>query len=113
MEKFKKKTEIVEVVEWEGINLTEVYIFLHGSKALAELIEAETWEGYRYNVDHYGLEIETAQGKQEIGYGDMILKDKRGNYTVCKANELKENYDKIKGIKLIIEPVDVMDKADN
>jgi hypothetical protein len=103
MAKFKKKTEIVDAVQWTGKNLFKVYIFVYGKDQLADLISNEKWEEYQNNVKHNGFVIKTAQDDNVIvPKGDMILKDELDNYESYKADVFREDYDRIKRIDHII-----------
>lgn len=79
--KYRKKPIVVEVVRWEGLNLSEVECFV----------------GYNIPVlkDNTTLEISTLEGGHEALLGDYIIKGVQGEFYPCKPDIFEQTYEMV------------------
>lgn len=81
--KYRKKPVVIEAVQWNGNNLTEMQNFM----------PAEKWEltGGRLSA----LEIKTLEGNHLATSGDYIIKGVKGEFYPCKPDIFEMTYERV------------------
>ena len=85
MQKFVKKPVVVEAIQYNGINSTEVESFV-GAKLPSVLLSVEDTQ----------LIIPTLEGDMKVSKGDYIIKGIKGEFYPCKPDVFKQSYNMIK-----------------
>ena len=81
MQKFVKKPVVVEAIQYNGINITEVEDFV-GAKLPTLLLSVEDTQ----------LVIPTLEGDMKVSKGDYVIKGIKGEFYPCKPNIFKSTY---------------------
>ena len=81
MQKFVKKPVVVEAIQYNGINITEVESFL-----VSKL--PTVWS----SVEDTQLIIPTLEGDMKVSKGDYIIKGIKGEFYPCKPDVFKSTY---------------------
>ena len=81
MQKFVKKPVVVEAIQYNGINITEVESFV-GAKL------PSVW----LSVEDTQLVIPTLEGDMKVSKGDYIIKGIKGEFYPCKPDIFKSIY---------------------
>ena len=81
MQKFVKKPVVVEAIQYNGINITEVESFV-GAKL------PSVW----LSVEDTQLVIPTLEGDMKVSKGDYIIKGIKGEFYPCKPDVFKSTY---------------------
>lgn len=81
MQKFVKKPVVVEAIQYNGINITEVESFV-GAKL------PTVW----LSVEDTQLVIPTLEGDMKVSKGDYIIKGIKGEFYPCKPDVFKSTY---------------------
>ena len=84
MQKFVKKPVVVEAIQYNGINITEVESFL-----VSKL--PTVWS----SVEDTQLIIPTLEGDMKVSKGDYIIKGIKGEFYPCKPDVFKSTYNVI------------------
>lgn len=80
--KFRKKPVIIEAVQWDGENETELTIFMNCV--------------FRKNPTNcYEIEIRTLEGVMTAKVGDWIIKGVNGEFYPCKPDIFEKTYELI------------------
>ena len=85
MPKFVKKPVVIEAIQYNGINITEIESFV-GVKLPTVLLSAENTQ----------LVIPTLEGDMKASKGDYIIKGIKGEFYPCKPDVFKQSYNMIK-----------------
>ena len=85
MQKFVKKPVVIEAIQYNGINITEVESFV-GAKLPSVLLSVEDTQ----------LVIPTLEGDMKVSKGDYIIKGIKGEFYPCKPDIFKQSYNMIK-----------------
>ena len=85
MQKFVKKPVVIEAIQYDGINITEVEDFV-GAKL------PSVW----LSVEDTQLVIPTLEGDMKVSKGDYIIKGIKGEFYPCKPDVFKQSYNMIK-----------------
>lgn len=80
--KYRKKPVVIEAIQWNGNNATEIAEFSKGSKRYIE------FEG---NI----CRIETLEGIMTASLNDYIIKGIKGEFYPCKPDIFEQTYDLI------------------
>ena len=80
MQKFVKKPVVVEAIQYNGINITEIESFV-GAKL------PTVWTS-----DDTQLIIPTLEGNMKVSKGDYIIKGIKGEFYPCKPDVFKSTY---------------------
>ena len=77
--KYRKKPVIIEAIQWNGKNLSEIDNFMGGI------------------VENKGttLVIHTLEGDMEASIGDYIIKGVKGEFYPCKPNIFAKTYEEV------------------
>jgi hypothetical protein len=86
--KFRKKPVVIDAIQWDGINLSEVKAFC--PIMVVEIYDAAWRVGVGNPVAH--LTIPTLEGDMAVSYGDFIIKGVQGEFYPCKPNIFMETY---------------------
>ena len=81
MQKFVKKPIVIEAIQYDGINITEVEDFV-GVKLPTVL----------FSVEDTQLVIPTLEGDMKASKGDYIIKGIKGEFYPCKPDIFKSTY---------------------
>ena len=85
MQKFVKKPVVIEAIQYNGINITEIESFV-GAKL------PTVW----LSVEDTQLVIPTLEGDMKVSKGDYVIKGIKGEYYPCKPDIFKQSYNMIK-----------------
>ena len=81
MQKFVKKPVVIEAIQYDGINITEVEDFV-GAKL------PSVW----LSVEDTQLVIPTLEGDMKVSKGDYVIKGIKGEFYPCKPDIFKSTY---------------------
>ena len=81
MQKFVKKPVVVEAIQYNGINITEVESFV-GAKL------PTVW----LSVEETQLILSTLEGDMKVSKGDYVIKGVKGEFYPCKPDIFKQSY---------------------
>ena len=84
MQKFVKKPVVVEAIQYNGINITEVESFV-GAKL------PTVW----LSVEETQLILSTLEGDMKVSKGDYVIKGIKGEFYPCKPDIFKSTYNVI------------------
>ena len=82
MQKFVKKPVVIEAIQYNGINSTEVESFV-GAKL------STVW----LSVEDTQLVIPTLEGDMKVSKGDYVIKGIKGEFYPCKPAVFEKTYD--------------------
>lgn len=90
--KYRKKTVVIEAVQWDGKNHREMWDFLTG-----KVDEYMTTYEDTFYIDHNkvegGLIIRTLDGEHLATIGDYIIKGVSGEFYPCKLDIFQKTYE--------------------
>ena len=81
MQKFVKKPVVIEAIQYNGINITEIESFV-GAKL------PTVW----LSVEDTQLVIPTLEGDMKVSKGDYVIKGIKGEFYPCKPDIFKSTY---------------------
>ena len=81
MKNYVKKTVVIEAIQYDGINITEVESFV-GVKLPTVLLSVEDTQ----------LVIPTLEGDMKVSKGDYVIKGIKGEFYPCKPDVFKSTY---------------------
>ena len=92
MTKYRKKPVIIEAIQWNGLNPTEIIEFV-GQDLIVETYDA----GYQAGTTPLAvsLKIKTLEGNMNISIGDYIIKGVQGEFYPCKPDIFEQTYEKV------------------
>lgn len=76
--KYRKKPVVIEAVQWNGKNNSEILSFAKGAS---------------YIIDD--LIINTLEGRMKASVGDYIIKGVNGEFYPCKPDIFEKTYEKV------------------
>lgn len=76
--KYRKKPVIIEAIQWNGKNLTEIDNFVGGS----------------ISIKGTSLVIHTLEGDMEASINDYIIKGVNGEFYPCKPDIFDKTYER-------------------
>ena len=79
MAKFRKKPVVIEAVQWDGDNISEMTAHMNGRGI------------FRLS----GLEIRTLEGTMRAEVGDWIIRGVQGEFYPCKPDIFEATYDPV------------------
>ena len=82
MKKFVKKPVVIEAIQYNGINITEVEDFV-GAKL------PSVW----LSIEDTQLVIPTLEGDMKVSKGDYVIKGIKGEFYPCKPDVFEKTYD--------------------
>ena len=78
IKKYRKKPVIIEAVQWNGKNLTEIDNFVGGS----------------LKIEGSNIVIHTLEGDMEASINDYIIKGVNGEFYPCKPDIFDKTYER-------------------
>ena len=81
MQKFVKKPVVIEAIQYDGANITEIESFV-GAKL------PSVW----LSVEDTQLVIPTLEGDMKVSKGDYVIKGIKGEFYPCKPDVFKSTY---------------------
>ena len=78
VKKYRKKPVIIEAIQWNGKNLTEIDNFVGGS----------------LKIEGSSLVIYTLEGDMEASINDYIIKGVNGEFYQCKPDIFDKTYER-------------------
>ena len=84
MQKFVKKPVVIEAIQYDGANITEVESFV-GAKLPSVWLSVEATQ----------LVIPTLEGDMKVSKGDYVIKGIKGEFYPCKPDVFKSTYNVI------------------
>lgn len=88
--KYRKKSVIIEAVQWTGLNLEEIKSFV-GKSLRYEIIDT-AWEVGK-GAPHVNMLIKTLEGIHICTKGDFIIKGVNGEFYPCKPDIFEKTYE--------------------
>ena len=85
MQKFVKKPVVIEAIQYDGANITEIETFVRGK--LPTIMTSDLGAQ---------LVISTLEGDMKVTKGDYIIKGIKGEFYPCKPDIFKQSYNMIK-----------------
>lgn len=77
--KYRKKPVIIEAIQWNGENKSEILSFANKSAYITA----------------GGLTINTLEGNMKASVGDYIIKGVNGEFYPCKPDIFEKTYEKV------------------
>lgn len=90
MAKYKKKPVEIEAIQWTGLNLEEIKLFV-GDSLQYDIIDT-AWEVGK-GVPHVNMRIKTLEGVMQADKGDFIIRGIRGEFYPCKPDIFQKTYE--------------------
>ena len=78
--KFRKKPLVIEAIQWNGKNRTEIARFMNEA-------------GVSVGFNKVGVVIPTLEGMMEASLGDWIIKGVNGEFYPCKPDIFEKTYE--------------------
>lgn len=88
--KYRKKTVVIEAIQWTGLNLEEVKAFV--GESLKYDIHDAAWEVGK-GAPIVNMKIHTLEGDHECTKGDFIIKGVNGEFYPCKPDIFEKTYE--------------------
>lgn len=88
--KYRKKSVVIEAVQWTGLNLEEIKSFV-GESLQYDIIDT-AWEVGKA-PPHVNMIIKTLEGNHTCTKGDYIIKGIHGEFYPCKPDIFEESYE--------------------
>lgn len=89
--KYRKKPVVVEAVQWNGTNLSEIEMFC--PIAQIEILDT-AWEVGK-GIPVAIITIPTLEGEHIASKGDYIIKGVKGEYYPCKPDIFEATYEAV------------------
>ena len=77
--KYRKKPVVIEAIQWNGKNLTEI----------------DNFAGEGISIKDTSLVIHTLEGDMEASINDYIIKGVDGEFYPCKPDIFSKTYEKV------------------
>lgn len=88
--KYRKKPVIIDAIQWNGINLSEIKDFV-GDALVYDIID-DAWKVGK-SAPHVDMSIKTLEGLMKVSNGDFIIKGVSGEFYPCKPDIFKMTYE--------------------
>jgi hypothetical protein len=86
MRQYRKKPVIIEAVQFDGLNPTEIKDFV-GENCEVEIYDNEVTPPVAHIVIH------TLEGDMEVSKGDYVIKGVKGEFYPCKPDIFEQTYE--------------------
>lgn len=86
MTQYRKKPVVIEAVQFDGLNPTEIKDFV-GENCEVEIYDNEVTPPVARIVIH------TLEGDMEVSKGDYVIKGVKGEFYPCKPDIFKQTYE--------------------
>ena len=93
--KYRKKPVIIDAIQWNGDNLSEVICFTDGSIGNNRQIQKTSWKEYRELVKNEGFKVYTLEGIMNVNIGDFVIRGVKGELYPCKPDIFELTYELI------------------
>lgn len=90
--KYRKKPVVIEAVQWTGLNLEEIKLFV-GKNLKYDIIDT-AWEVGK-GAPHVNMKIHTLEGDHECTKRDFIIKGVNGEFYPCKPDIFEKTYEAV------------------
>lgn len=86
MKRYRKKPVIIEAIQWNGDNATEIYLFFK-----------TVLHNYYFEIDEADqvIRIETLEGIMTANKGDYIIKGVKNEFYPCKPDIFEQTYEEV------------------
>ena len=101
--KYRKKPVVVDVVKWDGSNLSKIEEFLGKCFLGYEVLSDTAWQVGK-GIPFTEISIKTIDSVAKAVNGDYIIKGVRGEFYPCKPDIFEATYELAE--KEIIEPTE-------
>jgi len=88
MDKYRKKPVIIEAVQFDGLNPTEIKDFV------GENCEVEIYDN-KVTPPIARIIIHTLEGDMEVSKGDFVIKGVKGEFYPCKPDIFEQTYESV------------------
>lgn len=88
--KYRKKPVVIEAIQWNGINLTEIKEFVGND--LDCIILDDAWK-VGHGIPHVIMHIHTLEGDMKASRNDYIIKGVNGEFYPCKPDIFEKTYE--------------------
>ena len=92
--KYRKKSVVVDVVRWDGSNLSEIEKFLVKSFLGYRILSDSAWQVGK-GIPVTEIAIETIDSVAKAVNGDYIIKGVQGEFYPCKPDIFEATYEAI------------------
>lgn len=89
VKKFRKKPIVIEAVQWDGFNNSEIEEFV-GQELLCIVSENVDLE-----IVPHSLIIPTLEGRHSASRMDWVIKDILGEFYTCKPDIFEKTYEEV------------------
>ena len=86
MKQYRKKPVIIDAVQFDGLNPTEIKDFV-GENCEVEIYDNEVTPPVAHIVIH------TLEGDMEVSKGDYVIKGVKGEFYPCKPDIFEQTYE--------------------
>ena len=90
---YRKKPVVIEAIQWNGNNLTEIKEFVDDSLLVYDIIDT-AWQVGK-GKPHVLMKIKTLEGDMEVSEKDFIIKGINGEYYPCKPDIFEKTYEEV------------------
>ena len=90
--KYRKKPIVVEAIQWNGKNLSEIMKFIGSEFTYEDNTDYLTNKFIYYYQENY-LSVHNSQEYLTIEYGDYIIREIDGEYNRCKQYKFENEYE--------------------
>ena len=90
---YRKKPVVIEAIQWNGNNLTEIKEFVDDSLLVYDIIDT-AWQVGK-GKPHVLMKIKTLEGDMDVSEKDFIIKGINGEYYPCKPDIFEKTYESV------------------
>ena len=90
--KYRKKPVVIEAIQWNGINLSEIKKFV-GDSLVYEIYDS-AWQAGK-GIPHVDMKIKTLEGVHNCTENDFIIKGVNGEFYPCKPDIFEKTYEQV------------------
>lgn len=90
--KYRKKPIEIEAIQWTGLNLEEIKVFV-GKYLQYDIMDA-AWEVGK-GAPYVNMKIHTLEGTMECSPYDFIIKGVNGEFYPCKPDIFAKTYERV------------------
>ena len=92
--RYRKTPVVVDVVQWDGSNLSEIEKFLGKSFLGYRILSDSAWQVGK-GIPVTEIAIETIDSVAKAVNGDYIIKGVKGEFYPCKPDIFEANYEMV------------------
>ena len=90
--KYKKKPIIIDAIQFDGLNLEEIKLFV-GDNIIYDIIDT-AWQVGK-GRPHILMKIKTLEGDMNVSEMDYIIKGVNGEFYPCKPDIFYKTYEEV------------------